>query len=267
MNLENKKANRIYDELEFSRGLLGYGLNAIRKANIQYKYLYPIAFSSLGLGLERMGKICITLDYYIKNGVFPNEKKIKDYGHNLTKVFQSIENLYPNYCEKHSPLSEIHNKIIKELDEFAKGSGTRYSNINFITSEVDNNPIKNWYINIDEYILEKFITNSRKKYLEEQAKIISMFFSNTITTFHSELDEIITSHNELFNNIYLSQEVAGYRALFLIQIIEYIFDFLTTINHRLDREYYLDDLNRLFSVITYGSNYQKRRRKNFERQY
>ncbi|MFU2048195.1 hypothetical protein ACLSZ7_00350 [Avibacterium gallinarum] len=265
MNLENLKANRIYDELEFVRGLLGTGLTDIRKADIQRKHFYFTAFSSLSIGLERMMKLCLILEYHIRNGDFPTQNEIRNYGHNLIDLFNKIESIYYKYDNEENKLEEIHYRIIKELDGFAQGKGTRYSNINYITSEIYNNPIKNWVENIDNYIWDKYISNKRKDILKIRSDACSIVMQPCITLFISEKDELIEDYNELYTQIFNTQEISGYRVLLLIQIIEYLYQFLNSINKKLDREYHLDDLGRVFGVITYGSDSEKRRRKNFER--
>ncbi|EFF7444771.1 hypothetical protein BWP76_003567 [Escherichia coli] len=86
----DEKYRRFVDEVDFSRQLLGIGLTSLRKANFASRGLYFQALSSISLGLERLMKLCLMLDDYNKNGKYTSRKKLRDYGHNLSKLFNLV---------------------------------------------------------------------------------------------------------------------------------------------------------------------------------
>lgn len=80
-------------------------------------------YISLTVGIERISKLCLLLDYYIENnGEFPNNKFLKKIGHDINKLHtKSID-----IKEKHSfqfqfldNLNEIHISILDILSSFA----------------------------------------------------------------------------------------------------------------------------------------------------
>lgn len=260
----NEKYQRIYDEIQFSKELLGIGLTFIRKANFSNKGVYFQSFSSLSLGLERIMKICLILDCYSKNKKFPTRKEMKDIGHDLTELNGRLLDI-----NGENNFREIHLNILDFLSKFAKS--TRYSNIDFVTNDYDDDPICNWAKHIDHHILDHEIKEKDRDKLFVMAGNHASFW-NTMPAFtmgyETDKRKDIHSSGDLYSEALISEYIAGYRVLFLIDIIEYIYKTLIRINVRLGgTEYYLYDISRVFSVILYGSKYDKRMRKNFIREY
>src|SRR5258706_11400069 len=76
-------------EAQFTKEMLGSGATQIRKANYATKGVYFQAFTNLSTGLERIGKLCLMLDYYIEtNGRFPDSKYFRKIGHNLSLIYK-----------------------------------------------------------------------------------------------------------------------------------------------------------------------------------
>lgn len=259
------KYHKLYDELNFTRELLGLGLTNIRKANFQNKGIYLQAFSNLSLGLERMMKVCCILQYYSTHKKFPNSKEIKKYGHDLEKLFSYISSLYPI----ENKLTDIHYKILSHLSEFASGSGTRYSNINFIGNNEDNDPIYNWHKEIDIFIYEHMLTARQKKSILDKIQYQQSIYRRIVPAFVffvSEENKEILDTDNLTEIFYKISSISGYRVLLIIEILEYIFNILEHINNKNSHtDYFLLDLGRLFATFFYGSNTEKRTRKDFTR--
>lgn len=75
----SKTFNALADEATFTKEMLGSGATQIRKGNYASKGNYFQAFTSLSTGLERIGKLCLMLDYYIDNdGKFPDFHHLKN---------------------------------------------------------------------------------------------------------------------------------------------------------------------------------------------
>ena len=76
-------------EAQFTKEMLGSGATQIRNANYATKGIYFQAFTSLSTGLERIGKLCLMLDYYLDScGQFPDEKYLKnEIGHNISLIY------------------------------------------------------------------------------------------------------------------------------------------------------------------------------------
>jgi len=161
--------------------------------------------------------------------------------------------------------TELHRLIISHLSMFANSKG-RYSNINFITDGATIDPIDEW-ANIDQYIIEHLLTDYDKKQCKKREKHYQ--FYNTIPTialgYESDKRQNINSSDDFFHQYARFELVSGYRVLFLIQIIQKLFNVLEGINTNLPKEFYIWELNRVFSVFFYGTDSEKRKRRNFMR--
>lgn len=127
---------------------LANGLDCLRRANVYEKGMYYQSFFSLSIGIERLLKLIIIYEYRIKNdGKFPDNKVIKQKGHDLYEMISTIK---PKLLE-----NELYKNTIKFLSEFAQN--TRYYNLNVLTGrEIHNlNPIEEWN-NIEKMILKEY---------------------------------------------------------------------------------------------------------------
>ena len=71
---------------------LADGLERLRTADIYHKGMYYQAFLSLATGMERLLKLIIIYEYKINNNDrFPDNKYLKEKGHNLYEMFKTIE--------------------------------------------------------------------------------------------------------------------------------------------------------------------------------
>jgi hypothetical protein len=155
--------NALNKEAAFTKEMLGSGATQIRYANYASKGIYFQAFTSLSTGLERIGKICLMLDYYVDhNGAFPNTDYVKhEICHNLDLIYdRSIALVIKRSISmKFLPdLSDpIHQAILSVLSAFARGD--RYSNINLLVgTDRQNDPIAVWFKTVDQPIYEARVT-------------------------------------------------------------------------------------------------------------
>ena len=61
----------LLNEANFTKQMVGAGAMQIRRAGYANKGSYFQAFTSLSTGLERIGKLCLMLDYYLEHQAFP----------------------------------------------------------------------------------------------------------------------------------------------------------------------------------------------------
>ena len=257
----SEQLKRLYDEILFTKWLLGHGLTYLRKACFADKGIYFDSFNSLSLGLDRLCKICLILDYIRREGKYPESNYIKQFGHDLEKLIIKVESIIIDQYE----FTELHRIIISHLSRFANSKG-RYSNINFITDGATADPIDEWS-SIDQYIIENSLTDYNKKQFKKREQYYQ--FDNTIPVialgYESDKRRNIDSSDDFFQQYAKFESVSGYRVLFLIQIIQKLFNVLEGINAHQPKEFYLWELDRVFSVFFYGTDSEKRKRKNFMR--
>ncbi|GAH43135.1 unnamed protein product, partial [marine sediment metagenome] len=165
-----------------------------RKANYARKGIYFQAFTSLSTGLERIGKLCLILDYTLKNdGNYPDNDYLKnEIGHDLEILYQKaleLKNEYQFHFKFLQDLnSGIYKKILNILSRFGKGD--RYSNIDLIVNKRDyDDPIKIWYEEVDLYFYNNLVTKRKKDKIKADAQIIGELLEPHIHVRHTSEDE------------------------------------------------------------------------------
>lgn len=259
----DEKYRRFVDEVDFSRQLLGIGLTCLRKANFATRGLYFQALSGVSLGLERFMKLCLMLDDYNQSGKYTSRKKLKDYGHDLNILFS----LVTGRVDFPSDLHEIHYKVMELLTEFAKSS--RYSNIDFITNNHDNDPMKYWFNEIDKRIYDELLNNRQRNIIDkkcEEYRDIGESLPIFVAGYYDENRNPINSYGELNYLLKRSEMFAGYRVLLVIKIIECLCDILGSMASQSKNNYFHHlELGRFFATILYGTDRDKINRKDFNR--
>lgn len=77
-------------ECSLVRGLLRSGIMALGKASSAHLEEYYLAFFNLSIGIERLSKLVIIVDYKIKKNEFPSEKVIKIYNHDISNLLEKV---------------------------------------------------------------------------------------------------------------------------------------------------------------------------------
>jgi len=218
--------NALSSEGHFTKELLGAGATQIRKANYAAKGNYFQAFSSLSIGLERIGKLCLLLDYLVVNaGSFPDDNFFRKYGHDLRKLYSKSQKIKNSRGLEFSFLQDlddpIRQNILDILSDFS--TGDRYSNLNQLTSgSLQKSPIANWYRLVDLKIYEKHVTQVKKNKIASNAALFAeLMGSNSMVLHLSEEGQTISSLEESSRRTGVFEAVAPYRQLYTVQIIRY----------------------------------------------
>ncbi|MBN2597798.1 MAG: hypothetical protein JXR82_13575 [Marinifilaceae bacterium] len=234
----NKIFHVIADEAKFTKDMLASGITQLGKANYGQKGIYFQAFTSLTTGLERIGKLCLILDYYILNdGEFPKEKYVKkEIGHDLEVLFKKSKLiiLHHNISFRFSKeqTEPIHSEILSILSKFAKGD--RYSNINFLVkSKFQSDPIQDWSKNVDQVIFELRVSKPKKEKIRHNARLVnSMIGSFTIVRHTDESRNSITDVETASYLTGVTESIIKYRQLYVLQIIRYWVEILRKLEHK-----------------------------------
>lgn len=223
----NQTFQALLKEAHFTKEMLGSGATQIRKANYAQKGIYFQAFTSLSTGLERIGKLCLMLDYYIENkGEFPSFKYLKnEIGHKIIAIYEkslllkkkhSISLKFSNNLD-----DEIQKSIMTILSRFAEGD--RYSNINLLVgSKQQNDPISEWFTEVDIPIFEKRVSKKRKAKILHNAQAIDKMTRGFMLVQHiAETGDEINNVLDASYRTGIQESVAPYRQLYILQIIRY----------------------------------------------
>lgn len=223
-------------EAMFCLELLGSGATQIRKANYATQGLYFQAFTNLSIGLERIGKLCLTLDHFIEtNGEFPTENYLKHtIGHDLSELYTQSQKLIktrqlniPHLTALDSP---IHTAITSILSKFAKGD--RYSNFNFLTGGRQSNPTADWYLKVDMAIYNNQISERKKQSIKTNSITCGEILGALGAVFHtSEEGGSINTFEDASHRTGLFEAVAPKRQFYILQMIRYWVDILLELQY------------------------------------
>jgi hypothetical protein len=131
------------------RSCLGSGLTALRAANLDEPGKFYAAFIQLCIGLERMMKTIIIIDYMVDHHLdAPDTRTMKNYGHDLVLLFESTRALATKrglrYCDAIAKVS-MEYRILQFLAKFATSS--RYYNVDRLggaAAAEDDDPLVEW---------------------------------------------------------------------------------------------------------------------------
>lgn len=217
----------LLNEAQFTKEILGSGATRIRNANYAKRGIYFEAFTSLSTGLERIGKLCLLLDYYSNtNGSFPEFKYMKnEIGHKIDLLYERAQEvrltrMIPFHFD--NDLSDsIHQSILSILSDFA--TGDRYSNINLLlNSKQTGDPIAAWFERVDVPIFEQRVTSRKKQSIASNAQIVAQMIQNFSMVQHtSETGTNIDTVEEGSFRTGMQEAVAPFRQLYVLQIIRF----------------------------------------------
>ncbi|RLE79953.1 MAG: hypothetical protein DRJ36_02745 [Thermoprotei archaeon] len=256
-------------EAQFTCEMLCFGVTQIRKANYARKGLYFQAFFNLSTGLERIGKLCLILNFIRKNGSFPDGSFLKflkkDIGHNIEKIYNELlkikEECQCNLKFLNDLNSDIYQTISKILSQFAKGD--RYSNIDLVTDKRTNDPIEMWFKHVDLYFFEKCISEKKKRRIKNNARIVSSFLEPiTFVRYRSEDKKDIVSVEEASFRTGVWKAVAPYRQLYTFQIIRFFVEIINCLQYKIieNAKFEIPYFDEIFGIFYNDDSYVKRRR-------
>lgn len=150
-------------ELALVRHLIGSGVTALGRANYAEGLgEYYTAFFGLSVGLERLLKLALVVDFALSNdGQMPGQDAVRKFGYRLLDLMNTVEKLASTrevrLCFQR-PISEISRKIIACLDSFADARRGRYANFVEVGDPslgFGSEPIGKWWTEVGEAILNQ----------------------------------------------------------------------------------------------------------------
>lgn len=124
----------------------------------------------------------------------------------------------------------VHQAILKILSEFSKGD--RYSNIDLIlgAKREMNNPIALWFRKVDIPLFEKCISKKKKNIIcRNTASTASMLAPFVLVRHTSETGSEIIDLEDASHRTGMQKAVAPYRQRYVLQIIRYWVELLTSL--------------------------------------
>lgn len=227
-------------EMALANQIVGTGLTAIRGADLSRKGIYSEAFFNLSIGLERMGKLIFIIDYcYTNQGVFPTDKELRKFGHNLISIVEHAKKVREKYPTDDVLAqwddSEIGASILDCLSTFA--DGTRYFNLDYITNgktkqSVD--PIKLWYETVIQPALDKHYSKKARERDELKFKALGNFGWDKVimVRFTAEDGSGINSFDELNLHAHSVRFGNKWAQLYLLRIVRFLSALLNDLSYK-----------------------------------
>lgn len=206
------------------------GLNFLRRANLgtNERGLFYSAFFQLSIGIERLMKIIVILDYMYENNLkllTDNELK-NNYGHKIKDLYGVINRIALKHklnIEQFDDVS-IENDIIHFLHEFALTA--RYYNISQLGGKSKTkDPLSEWWDIIYNLYLDEVSTSKQERIQRESLAICDAMRSNSFTMFHGLNGDIMTQY-DLLSHPRIIEAVAPYSVWFVIKILLPLFSVL-----------------------------------------
>jgi hypothetical protein len=206
----------------------------IERANYASKGVYFQAFTSLATGFERIGKLCLIVDYYIDHaGRFPNYRYLKhEICHDLNKLYEkstaiiSVRSISMSFLKTLD--DPIHKAIRSVLCGFAKGD--RYSNIDLLGGQRQNDSIDAWFKTVDRRLYDRHVSKKKKESIKGNAILLHSMLSGYVSVLHTaETGEEVTDVQTASSMAGMWRAIAPYRRLYVLQAIRYWAELLSSL--------------------------------------
>lgn len=239
--IKHEQASLLIKEGYIASTSIGYGLNALRKAGIHMQGEYYQAFFQLSIGLERLMKLIIIQHYRSINNNFPNNKTMKEYGHNLVELYKKIYEFEANNNPKEDDILSV--KTLEFLSEFAMS--TRYYNLDSLTGRHQTiNPLVEWS-EIQNEIYKRHFEHKKDPKSEMKEMFYNIMNENSYVIAYDEKNKLFKSPKELFEKTEKNKRVQGHSVYYLYLIIQRLVEILENIEY----EYNLYPCLREFFVL------------------
>ena len=181
-------------EATFVKHLIDSGIEALGNANYSGKGRsdYVRAFLEISVGMERLGKLIIVADYALNNqGSMPVHKYLRDFGHNLKKIFDMIDKIEKTQqlqIDYARPTDHLETTIVDNLNAFAAGLG-RYATFSCMKnpSNDQDEPVRKWWVEVAEEILrEHYYGKEIEKEVIDNARVVQNMYGPTFVYFIDE---------------------------------------------------------------------------------
>lgn len=195
MPLFSPRWNAFAREAGIAGHSISSGLEALRKANYADKGLYNQAFFGLSIGLERLLKLIVILDFaLLNNGTYPDDAYLRRFGHDIERLYIEARTVHRRLANPERryefPIGGLEDDTIAFLAKF--GTSTRYYNLNFLAGRSQPakamDPIAEWSRSIGAQVLTRHYTKTRREQDQRNAALIGALMDPVSLIRHSTED-------------------------------------------------------------------------------
>lgn len=155
------------------QGCFKFSLSALRTGSSAERGPFYVAFFNYAIGLERLLKVLLLLDYWCRDRRFPSNTELKQHGgrsgHDIEMLHTTVDGLFTRYGverTKEFEPDDIDRELLRFLSDFAKSS--RYFNLDTLAGTAKNaDPLAAWEALLDD-VYESDVPELKRVSNEEQ---------------------------------------------------------------------------------------------------
>ena len=224
MTSNNSVFSLLQQEGYLTRSSFLFGLRSLSTANLNNNvgHFYT-AFFQLSIGLERLMKLTLILDFMANNQLgLPDNKWLKEFGHDLVSLAKSIKEI----GQRNSDIGKLNNilehqsiefELLSFLSSFAKS--VRYANLDALTGKQNvENPLILWNQLVVKIYKNDLSPDKKQKFENMVSHTIDMLQANTVVMFN-DFDGMPLSLEEKVRKEAIFPAVAPYIIWHIMKII------------------------------------------------
>ncbi|MEV7458775.1 hypothetical protein [Streptomyces rubiginosohelvolus] len=252
--------------LAHEAGLASYslrgGLASLRKANYADQQIYYGGFFQYTIGLERVMKLALIIDYLVENGTLPTDRQFaKKFGHKLTDLLTGVADvrsrLDPSARVWELPDPDMTDPAMSALSDFAIGS--RYYNIDVLTGKAaTQNPVDRWFSEIGRPLIAK--RKQPWKDIQWAHALDSAVGSGCSILFETEDGTLVDTFAAAARAAHESEYVAKEGTFLCARIARHAISVLVARGHQVPRTFQIPNLVEFFYIFMNSDSYLKRQK-------
>ncbi|NIJ06531.1 hypothetical protein FHS31_000113 [Sphingomonas vulcanisoli] len=216
--------------------IIGSGATALGRASYGSGFgEYYTAFFGLSIGIERLAKLILVVDYAMDNsGSLPEQRSVRRFGHNLKTLMSKVEEVATRRAisvRSIGPSHPICAAVVDCLDAFADASQGRYANFEAIGNrsfDPQIEPVNKWWNLVVEPILDLHYRGKRAEAgVKERAQIINAMIGHVTIVRHTDesgrtMSDVETA-SERTGQTKWAQRYGRFYTLSVVRWLSYIF--------------------------------------------
>lgn len=180
-----KEWHLLAQESHLIQALLANGFTDLRKANLDRKGLFYAGFYNVAIGLERLMKATLIINYIQANRLAcPSSDTLRSYGHDLKKLLIECQKIASdNGITCSLAFSGTKSRILDFLDRYSRK--LRYYNLDALSgSTASADPLEEWNSILREIFSKEVSRRSANRKIGQSLALASLLGESAIMMFH-----------------------------------------------------------------------------------
>jgi hypothetical protein len=258
----------LHREASLVSQIIGSGATALGRASYGSGFgEYYTAFFGLSIGIERLAKLILVVDYAMDHGgALPGQAIVRKYGHRIKELIAHVDQIARKRnisVPYRTPTDPICIAVINCLDAFSDASKGRYANFEAIgnpTFNPSDEPVNKWWSEVVEPILDK---HYRGRKAEEGVKQRAAFIDAMIGDVSMVL--FTDENGNMMSDVSTASERTGqtrwaqkYGRLYTLSVVRWLSHIFSELIHEASYRRGIDSLyghDEFFNTYTLDDNF------------